>query len=690
VADTIREFLVGLGFSVNESQQRNFVGALEGATLRAKLLGDAIEAMARTVVNKVGEVATQFEALFYQSSRVGASAQSIRAFEFAISNLGGTIEGAKSSLEDFSKFLRETPGSTAAIANLLKIPLEDAKDSAKFLLEANERLSHLSPALQAKYRETFHLGDYNTSIAAQNAKAEQYYNEQLKRDSAAGIDQGAMKRASEFERAWRGVWARIGTMADGGESKLFTGLTKPMKDFNDWLDQHQAQLNNSIGKISKSLGDLAEQWTIDLGKIILGDDQVKGLDDTTDAITNFLDSLKPLVRELKDFNEASKNWWFVKAMNSVSGGTAVPALPSGPGFVAAHGPGVDASGVRKWWGEHAPSWLGGDAAALSVSGVDDAKAIKQEGVPVGTGNPLAVNLVKVDPSVKNGDGGGGILGSIGGAVSGAVHAVRHALGLGGASPGIRARAVGGTPTGNEAALAKQAYTYWRGQGLSHDAALAVIGNERGENALGANGGFGDGGTAVGQFQWHADRRADIIRGAGIDPLSANFMDQQRAARWEMEHGSGGGHVWEALKNAKSREEAVWIMVHGFERSANQRSDAAIRLGYADRYAKVVTDGGGTAMAAPAPAPTGSLRPVPKIGGIAPLSWDTASPVWDQFNRSLPVGSAGNTDASKNVTSTVTNNITVSGSDPQSTAAMVGLHLDRTSNDISRNLQGAFQ
>jgi hypothetical protein len=66
VADTLREFIVSLGFKLDESQQRNFVGALEGATLRAKLLGDAIEAMARTVVDKVAAVATQFEQLLYK------------------------------------------------------------------------------------------------------------------------------------------------------------------------------------------------------------------------------------------------------------------------------------------------------------------------------------------------------------------------------------------------------------------------------------------------------------------------------------------------------------------------------------------------------------------------------------------------------------------------------------------------
>jgi hypothetical protein len=132
MADSIREFLVGLGFKVDESQQRNFVSAIEGATLRANLLATAIEDMARTVVDKVGQVATQFEQLFYQSSRVGASASSIRAFEYAVSQLGGTVESANSSLEGFAKFIRETPGGAAAVAKLLNIPLQDTKDTAKF------------------------------------------------------------------------------------------------------------------------------------------------------------------------------------------------------------------------------------------------------------------------------------------------------------------------------------------------------------------------------------------------------------------------------------------------------------------------------------------------------------------------------------------------------------------------------
>jgi hypothetical protein len=78
-------------------------------------------------------------------------------------------------------------------------------------------------------------------------------------------------------------------------------------------------------------------------------------------------------------------------------------------------------------------------------------------------------------------------------------------------------------------------------------------------------------------------------------------------------------------------------------------------------------------------------------GGGPLPWDAASHGWDALNASLPVGPAGNTDASKSVTvGGTTNNITVNSPDAHSAAAMVGMHLDRTANDISRNLQGAMQ
>src|SRR5580698_7613817 len=108
--DTIREFVVGLGFQLDEAKERDLAAALEGAVLKANLLATAIEGIARTVVSKVGEVAASFEALYYQSQRTLSSPTGIQAFEFAFKNLGSTVADAGAALESFGYRLRTQPG----------------------------------------------------------------------------------------------------------------------------------------------------------------------------------------------------------------------------------------------------------------------------------------------------------------------------------------------------------------------------------------------------------------------------------------------------------------------------------------------------------------------------------------------------------------------------------------------------
>jgi hypothetical protein len=635
VADTIREFLVGLGFSVNESQQRNFVGALEGATLRANLLATAIEDMARTVVDKVGEVATQFEQLFYQSSRVGASASSIRAFEYAVSQLGGTIEGANSSLEDFAKFLRESPGSTAAIANLLKIPLADAKDSAKFLLEANEALSRLSPALQAKYRETFHLGDYNTSHALQNPAAPGLYGGQLDRDAASGIGGDAMKRAAEFEQAWRGVWARIGTMAEGGESKLLAALTEPMQKFGDWLDKNSPQINDAISKMATAVGSLTTAWVDDLSKV-KWPEVAKDFDEIAKSIAHFTDEL---VRSL-------------------------PLLQAFLGALV----GARVGGVFGPLG----ALVGAGAGALAPG------MIEQE----------------MDPNAPHAADTG-----VGGVLSRAWGGVKRFFGGGGGNKGV-----GGWWTPERMKYAADRLV--SESGLSQVGAAGLVARWAAVEAPGgptSSNNIGGGHWGIGQ--WSTARGGPAIG-------AASFEDQVSHAIGELK--TTEARAAAQLRSAKTEGEAA-VGASMFERAENYNPVSGVDDQTANTpVGKVLKAlGSGAPPSGDGPQMSSAGGPWVKSGGkeyatdqngrivegvsrslaippaTKPLNWDTG-PVWDRFNAQLPTGPSGGSDSSKSITSSVTNNITVSGSDPQSTAAMVGVHLDRTSNDISRNLQGAFQ
>ena len=81
--------------------------------------------------------------------------------------------------------------------------------------------------------------------------------------------------------------------------------------------------------------------------------------------------------------------------------------------------------------------------------------------------------------------------------------------------------------------------------------------------------------------------------------------------------------------------------------------------------------------------SGSMDPSQKAHAKG-ANWDFSDP------NAAALGRAASIDTSKTLTSNVTNTINVTSTDPHEAAAMVALHLDRTANDVTRNLQGAVQ
>ena len=119
MSDTIREFLVALGFEVREDTLNRFERAIEGATLRAKLLGDAIEGMASSAAESVVKTADNFERLYWQAKRLNTSVADINAFAYAVGQMGGNVEQAKSSLEGFGQYLKYNAGTRNLVSQRL-------------------------------------------------------------------------------------------------------------------------------------------------------------------------------------------------------------------------------------------------------------------------------------------------------------------------------------------------------------------------------------------------------------------------------------------------------------------------------------------------------------------------------------------------------------------------------------------
>jgi Phage tail lysozyme len=108
--DHLQEYLIGLGFDVDQNKLRKF---REGAAVAAKEvteLGGAAIATATALGYMVTKAARQFEALYYQSQRTGLAVTKLKAFEFASRQVGVAAEEASASTEAFFAGLRTNPG----------------------------------------------------------------------------------------------------------------------------------------------------------------------------------------------------------------------------------------------------------------------------------------------------------------------------------------------------------------------------------------------------------------------------------------------------------------------------------------------------------------------------------------------------------------------------------------------------
>src|SRR6516162_1133206 len=83
VADTIREFLVTLGFRVNDAQYRRFIKPIADATDAMSTLSKVTFATAAAIFYTVDKIADQYERLYYASKRTEQSTQALQSYAFA-------------------------------------------------------------------------------------------------------------------------------------------------------------------------------------------------------------------------------------------------------------------------------------------------------------------------------------------------------------------------------------------------------------------------------------------------------------------------------------------------------------------------------------------------------------------------------------------------------------------------------
>jgi RNA-binding protein YlmH len=109
--ETLKDFLVSLGWDFSQEAHLRFVGAMRAAELQARLLGDAIEEMARRVLTAVSNTAAGFDRLFFVADRNKTSVETIKALGQAAELSGSSVGEMNALLETMARNIRENGGA---------------------------------------------------------------------------------------------------------------------------------------------------------------------------------------------------------------------------------------------------------------------------------------------------------------------------------------------------------------------------------------------------------------------------------------------------------------------------------------------------------------------------------------------------------------------------------------------------
>ncbi|HCT6691744.1 TPA: lytic transglycosylase domain-containing protein [Klebsiella quasipneumoniae] len=225
-AETLKDFLISLGFKVDEAGARKFDAVVAGTELKAIELGVKVEAAALSVVAFTAKIASGLDDLYWASQRTGATVEGIKQIGYAVSQVGGSVDGARGSLENLARFMRNNPGAEGFL-NRLGVQTRDAsgnmRDMATIFTGVGQRLSSMPYYRANQYAQMLGL-DENTLMAMRRGIG-QFSDEYTAMAKAIGYNADvAAVSSNKFMTSLRSFGLMAGMARDKIGSSLADGL----------------------------------------------------------------------------------------------------------------------------------------------------------------------------------------------------------------------------------------------------------------------------------------------------------------------------------------------------------------------------------------------------------------------------------------------------------------------------------
>ncbi|WP_432319360.1 lytic transglycosylase domain-containing protein [Yersinia enterocolitica] len=254
-AETIKDFLVSLGFELDEAGEKKFSAVVAGVTANVLKMGAVVEGAALAVVGFTTKIANGLDKVYFASQRTGASVAGIKALGYAASQLGVDAASAQGSLESLARFIRNSPGAEGFL-NRLGIQTRSVngsmRDTSAIFTGLSAKLSSMPYYRANQYAQMLGI-DENTLMAMRKGLG-QFSSEYALTAKKIGFNaEVAAKQSNRFMTSMRDLSMTLGQARDKIGSNLADGLAGDIDSLRKQLLDNWPKIEAVLMKVIKGV-----------------------------------------------------------------------------------------------------------------------------------------------------------------------------------------------------------------------------------------------------------------------------------------------------------------------------------------------------------------------------------------------------------------------------------------------------
>ncbi|MGT3242634.1 transglycosylase SLT domain-containing protein [Yersinia enterocolitica] len=254
-AETIKDFLVSLGFELDEAGEKKFSAVVAGVTANVLNMGAVVEGAALAVVGFTTKIASGLDKVYFASQRTGASVAGIKALGYAASQLGVDAASAQGSLESLARFIRNSPGAEGFL-NRLGIQTRSAngnmRDTSAIFTGLSAKLSSMPYYRANQYAQMLGI-DENTLMAMRKGLGG-FGSEYALTAKKIGFNADtAAKQSNRFMTSMRNLTMTLGQARDKIGANLANGLAGDIDSLRKQLLDNWPKIETVLMKVIKGI-----------------------------------------------------------------------------------------------------------------------------------------------------------------------------------------------------------------------------------------------------------------------------------------------------------------------------------------------------------------------------------------------------------------------------------------------------